>query len=356
MIRVAAPSAPPLLDLRRLDLGAGERASFLAELRDQACDFGFFYVTGHGIDPAVTTELLDWSRRFFALPDDEKNAIAMINSPHFRGYTRVGLEHTRGRPDWREQIDIGAERPPLPDDPAAPWRRLQGPNQWPRKLAGLRPALLRWQGEATALAIRLVRIFAAALGQDEEVFAPIYRDRPTQLVKIIRYPGREVGQDVQGVGPHKDGGFVTVLLQDTEAGLQVETDRGWIDAPPLPGTFIINVGEALEAASNGYLRANVHRVVSPPAGTDRLSVAFFLGADLESTVPLLRLAPELAARARGVTQDPQNPIFRQVGRNTLKGRLRSHPDVAQRHYADLLAAGTVPERPEQLLDAVDRMF
>jgi isopenicillin N synthase-like dioxygenase len=338
MTLIAAPTALKQLDLRRFDQGGDERAVFLAELRDQARDFGFFYITGHGVEPAVTTEVLGWSRRFFALPDAEKNAIAMVNSPHFRGYTRVGLEHTRGRPDWREQIDVGAERPALPEDPAAPWKRLQGPNQWPRTLPGLRLALLRWQTEATALAIRLVRIFAASLGQDEDVFAPVYCDRPTQLLKIIRYPGHAAGADGQGVGPHKDGGFVTVLLQDTEAGLQVEADDGWIDAPPVPGSFIINVGEALEAASNGYLRANVHRVVSPPAGKDRLSVAFFLGADLESTIPLLSLSPDLAARARGVTQDPRNPIFREVGRNSLKGRLRSHPDVAQRHHADLVAS------------------
>jgi isopenicillin N synthase-like dioxygenase len=262
----------------------------------------------------------------------------MANSPHFRGYNRAGLEQTRGRPDWREQLDVGAERPALAADPSAPWKRLEGPNQWPAALPGLRPVLLSWQAEATALAIRLVRAFAAALGQDEEVFAPIYRDRPNQLLKIIRYPGRDpsTGED-QGVGPHKDGGFVTVLLQDTEAGLQVETDHGWLDAPPIPGTFIINVGELLELASNGYLRANVHRVISPRSDTDRLSIAFFLGADLDSTVPLLTLDPALAARARGVTQDPQNPIFREVGRNVLKGRLRSHPDVAQRHHADLLA-------------------
>jgi isopenicillin N synthase-like dioxygenase len=238
-------------------------------------------------------------------------------------------------------LDIGAERPVRPPDPSSPWTRLEGPNQWPASLPGLRPVLLGWLAEATSLAIRLVRAFAAALGQDEDVFAPIYRDRPNQLLKIIRYPGRDAAGDNdgsagQGVGPHKDGGFVTVLLQDTQAGLQVETDRGWIDAPPVPDTFIVNVGELLELASNGYLRANVHRVISPPSATDRLSIAFFLGADLDSPVPVLTLDAALAAQARGVTQDPKNPIFREVGRNVLKGRLRSHPDVAHRHHADLL--------------------
>ena len=80
----------------------------------------------------------------------------------------------------------------------------------------------------------------------------------------------------------------------------------------------------------------MHRVVSPPAGEDRLSVAFFLGARLNSEVPLLALPPHLAAEARGVTQDPLNPLFREAGKNYLKGRLRSHPDVARRHHADLL--------------------
>jgi isopenicillin N synthase-like dioxygenase len=96
-------------------------------------------------------------------------------------------------------------------------------------------------------------------------------------------------------------------------------------------------------ASNGYLRANIHRVVSPPQGADRLSVALFLGARHDATVPLLSLSSHLARQARGVTQDPDNPLFREVGRNYLKSRLRSHPDVARRHYADLIDPAPVSE-------------
>ena len=88
----------------------------------------------------------------------------------------------------------------------------------------------------------------------------------------------------------------------------------------------------------------MHRVVSPPAGGDRLSVAFFLGAHFDARVPTLHLPPNLAAEARGLTQDPLNPLFNEVGRNALKSRLRSHPDVAQRHHADLLDANK--PRPE----------
>jgi|APCry1669189070_1035195.scaffolds.fasta_scaffold05769_4 isopenicillin N synthase-like dioxygenase len=326
----------PVLDLARLDSGPEERTAFLEELRRTAYDLGFFYVSGHGVDPQLIQDVLTLSRRFFSLPEADKLAIAMVNSPHFRGYNRTGQEHTRGQRDWREQVDIGAEREPLPlsaDTP--PWSRLQGPNQWPAALPELRETILRYQAAVSDLATRIVRTFAVALGQPEDVFAPIYTPAPNQLLKLIRYPGRDATESDQGVGPHKDGGFVTVLLQDVVQGLEVEIEETWISAPPIPGTFVINIGEVLELASNGYLRANVHQVVTPPAGTDRLSVAFFFGARLDATVPVLDLPPELAADVRGVTADPRNPLFREVGKNHLKSRLRSHPDVAQRHYADL---------------------
>ena len=324
----------PVLDIRRFET---DRAGFLADLREAARDTGFFYLEGHGVPPALIEQVLTLSRRFFALPVKDKLAIEMVNSPHFRGYNRAGFEHTRGKPDWREQLDVASEREPLPLTPnSPPWSRLQGPNQWPEALPELRPALLRYQAAVTALAIRVLRAFAASLEQPEDIFEPIYTPAPNQLIKLIRYPGRTADESDQGVGSHKDSGFVSILLQDKVAGLQVDGDDDWIDAPPVPGTFVVNIGEILELASSGYLRANIHRVVSPPPGAERLSVAFFLGASLEATVPVLTLAPELASQARGLTQDPLNPLFREVGKNYLKSRLRSHPDVARRHYADLL--------------------
>ena len=77
---------------------------------------GFFYLVGHGIEDGLIQDALKVSRRFFALPEKDKLAIEMVNSPHFRGYNRAGFEHTRGKPDWREQVDIGPERPALPFD------------------------------------------------------------------------------------------------------------------------------------------------------------------------------------------------------------------------------------------------
>jgi isopenicillin N synthase-like dioxygenase len=222
---------------------------------------------------------------------------------------------------------------------APAWTRLQGPNQWPAALPELRPAVLDWQAAATRVLTRLLRAFAASLGQSEDVFEPLYRDDPHVLVKLIRYPGRDLTGSDQGVGAHKDSGLLSLLLQDEQAGLQVQTARGWLDVAPREATLVVNIGEILELASDGYLRATLHRVITPPAGRQRISAAFFLGARLDATVPRLRLPAELAAQARGPERDPTNPLFRNVGQNYLKGRLRSHPDVAQRYYADLLEPG-----------------
>lgn len=334
----------PILDLARYH--SAERDAFLTDLRHAARDIGFFYLINHGVDDALQHAVQREAQRFFALPDEQKQQVAMIHSPHFRGYNRAASELTRGQPDWREQFDIGAERPALllsDDDPG--WRRLQGPNLWPQALPTLKPALLNWQRAMTTMATRLLRAFAEALQLPATAFDALYGDKPNEHIKLIRYPGQQETQSAQGVGAHKDSGFLSFLLQDQQKGLQVEVAPGrWIDAAPLPGSFVVNIGELLELATNGYLRATVHRVVSPPANQQRLSIAFFLGAQLDAVVPVYTLPPVLAQEAPGPESDPHNPLLRDVGWNYLKGRLRSHPDVAERYYRDVLR-----ERTEQLI-------
>jgi isopenicillin N synthase-like dioxygenase len=134
MTRRSDPATLPVLDILRLDAG---RAAFLNELRHAARPFGFFYLDGQGIANDLIRSDLTLSRRFFALPERDKLAIEMVNSPHFRGYNRAGFERTRSKPDWREQVDIGIEREALAFDPGAPaWRPLQGPNQRQEKQFG----------------------------------------------------------------------------------------------------------------------------------------------------------------------------------------------------------------------------
>ncbi len=331
-------STLPVLDFARLDAGPAAAAQFRLDLREATHQFGFFYLVGHGVEQSLIDALMTTAEHFFALPDADKLAIENLRSPHFRGYTRVGGELTQGTVDWREQIDIGAERPAVPAGPGVPdYLRLEGPNQWPAALPELRDLIGAWDDQLSRVGLKLLRAWALSLGTDEHIFDAAFATNPSTLIKIVRYPGRDRAQAQQGVGAHKDAGVLTLLLvQPGKAGLQVEKDGEWIDAPPIPGAFVVNIGELLEVATNGYLKATVHRVLSPAAGDSRISIPFFFNPALDATIPVIPLATELANEATGVTADPANPIFATYGENALKSRLRAHPDVAAIHHPDLV--------------------
>lgn len=326
----------PILDLSRLDAGEAEAAAFRADLRAATHDVGFFYLTGTGIPIELEQRLHRAARDFFALPEVDKLAIENVHSPHFRGYTRIGGERTQGEVDWREQIDIGPERDAVAGGPA--FTRLIGPNLWPQAQPELREVVAEWHAALSDISRRLLRAWAMALGAEESYFDDHFGE-PSTLIKIVRYPGTREPLPQQGVGAHRDSGVLTLLwVEPGRGGLQVERDGEWVDAPPVDGAFVVNIGELLEYATGGYLKATNHRVISPTAPDDRLSIPFFFNPALDARLPLIDLPPELAAQARGVTQDPSNPIHSLYGENALKSRLRAHPDVAAIHHPDLLAA------------------
>ncbi|MFB2581856.1 isopenicillin N synthase family dioxygenase [Herbiconiux sp. P15] len=328
----------PVLDLSRLGRGGAEADAFRRELREATHEYGFFYLVGHGVPDELIERVVGTARRFFDLPEADKLAIENLKSPHFRGYTRVGGELTQGKVDWREQIDIGVEREPVELTAETPdYMRLDGPNQWSAALPELQQTVAEWYDELNRVALTLLRAWAVSLGAAEDVFDEAFAERPSTLIKIVRYPGKSDPEPKQGVGAHKDSGVLTLLLVEPgKAGLQVEKDGEWIDAPPLDGAFVVNIGELLEVATDGYLKATVHRVISPRIGDDRISIPFFYAPALDSTVPLITLPAELQAEARGITVDPSNPIFTTYGENSLKSRLRAHPDVAAIHHSDLV--------------------
>ena len=317
----------PVLDLAEAD---SDPVGFGLALREATHTCGFFYLTGHGVPDAQLAEALALARQFFELPDEEKNRISQLKSPQFRGYSRLGGELTNGRVDWREQIDIGPQRPALPG--AQGYWNLQGPNLWPARPAAFRPAFEAWDQSLAAVGRRLLRHWAASLGAAEDLFDEAFTALPATLIKVVRYPGGT--QDDQGVGAHKDSGVLTLLLVEPDSqGLQVEISPGtWIDVAPMAGAFIVNIGELLEVATGGYLRATRHRVRAPEPGTDRISIPYFLNPALDATVPRITLPAELAGLARGVETDPDNPIFDTYGENAWKSRTRAHPDVAELHH------------------------
>ena len=322
-------TALPVVDLR------ADSGQLRKSLREAAHEVGFFYLTGHQVPDTLAARVLEMARRLFELPQADKDAVAMVRSPHFRGYTRLGGELTRGEVDWREQIDIGPERLPIggPGKPDYLW--LQGPNQWPAALPELPGIIDEWDVALSSVARTLLRYWAVSLGSPPEVFDAAFAETPATLIKIVRYPARAASS--QGVGAHRDAGVLTLLLAEPGSrGLQVRRARGghpnngWIDVPPLKGAFIVNIGELLEVATGGYLRATEHRVNLRHPAADRISVPYFFNPRLDAQIPVLSLPDELAERADKL-DDPSDPIFSVYGRNAWKSRLRAHPDVAAAH-------------------------
>jgi isopenicillin N synthase-like dioxygenase len=247
---------------------------------ERACrDTGFFYVTGHGVPTALRTELDARAREFFALPEAAKLEIEMARGGRaWRGYFPVGAELTSGEPDRKEGLYFGAELPaghPLP---------LHGPNLFPRQVPELRPAVLSYMD--------------TSLDLDADYFAAGYTAQPTVLFRIFHYPpATSDASDAAGwgVGEHTDYGLLTLLGQDDNGGLHVHTPRGWIDAPPLPDTFVCNIGDMLERLTGGWYRSTPHRVRNT-SGRDRLSFPFFLDPSFTAEVPPL---PDRAATDSG---------------------------------------------------------
>jgi isopenicillin N synthase-like dioxygenase len=329
MTDVGRVTALPVVDLR------AESSQLRQGLREAAHEVGFFYLTGHEVPRELAGRLLEAARRLFDLPEADKDAVAMVRSPHFRGYTRLGGELTRGRVDWREQIDIGPERPAIggPGKPDYLW--LQGPNQWPVAVPELPRIIDEWDAALSGVARTLLRHWAASLGSPLEVFDAAFADTPATLIKIIRYPARAASP--QGVGPHRDAGVLTLLLAEPGSrGLQVrratggDPNDGWVDVPPPEDAFIVNIGELLEVATGGYLRATEHRVNLDGSADERISVPYFFNPRLDAQIPVLSLPDELGALAEK-RDDPSDPIYSVYGRNAWKSRMRAHPDVAAVH-------------------------
>lgn len=333
----------PTIDLTafRLDPTSADGRAVADQLRDACHSPGFCYVTGHGVEPAVDTALFEQMRLFFALDDSARRALAIERSAAFRGYTITGDERTNDRVDWRDQLDYGPEQVAPSDPTGVPaWHRLRGPNQWPPELPSLSPAALAWMDAVTGVGVTSIRALAVALGLAIDHFDAMFVPDSDVHVKLIRYPADSASG--QGVGPHHDSGLLTFIAQDPDQvgrGLQVLVDGEFVDAPPLPGSYVMNLGEMLQRATGGYLQATPHRVMSPGDGApERLSAALFFNPRFESVFEALPIEFTADAGADEPIDVAGEPILASFGENNLKVRLRSHPDVAARHYPDVHTA------------------
>jgi isopenicillin N synthase-like dioxygenase len=278
----------PVIDVSPLVQGGSpEQRDAVAREIESACRrFGFFHVTGHGVPAASQAELEAASWRFFALPEEQKLQIAMARGGRaWRGYFPVGGELTSGRPDLKEGLYFGTELGG--DDPrVAAGTPLHGRNLFPAQVPELGPAVLAYLDALTGVGQAVLRGVARSLGLAEEYFAAGYTADPTILFRIFHYPPSDPDMDGWGVGQHTDYGLLTLLAQDDVGGLQVRGPEGWLDVPPVPGTFVCNIGDMLDRLTGGWYRSTLHRVRNT-SGRGRLSFPFFFDPAFDAEVPPL---------------------------------------------------------------------
>jgi isopenicillin N synthase-like dioxygenase len=272
------------------------RATAAREL-DRACrDAGFFYLVGHRVPDALITRLLAQAQSFFALPPERKAELYIGNSRNHRGYVPPGEEvFYGGARDQKEAFDLCFER----GDGTATFELgknpFAGPNVWP-DLPGFRETVSEYYRTVFELGQTLFRGFALAFDLPERFFDRYVSAPPSQL-RLLHYPDSpEAAVASIGIGAHTDYECFTILLS-TAPGLEVMNGAGeWIDAPPLPGAFVVNIGDMLETFTNGELTATSHRVRK--LSYERYSFPLFFSCDYEVEVaPLPRfVSPERPAR------------------------------------------------------------
>jgi isopenicillin N synthase-like dioxygenase len=313
------PAAIPNVDIGALFDGTASAVAATAQaLGSAARANGFLYVTGHRLPPALFEDLLAAARGFFAQPLAEKMRVYIGNSRNHRGYVPEGEEvFAQGTKDAKEAYDCSRDLPP--DDPDyLAGNPLLGPNQWP-ELPGFKHAVSAYYNATFELGRVLLRGFALALGQPADRFDPLLTKPPSQL-RLIHYPHHPAAADQPGIGAHTDYELFT-LLRSTAPGLEIMNESGlWMDAPPLPDAYVVNIGDMLELWSNGDFVATTHRVRTVPQ--ERYSFPLFFAVDYHTRItPMPR--PGRQDRPAAAALIAGEHLYAQTARtfNYLKARL-----------------------------------
>ncbi len=217
----------------------------------------------------------------------------------WRGYFPLGGELTSGQPDRKEGIYFGTELGP-DDLRVKADLPLHGMNLYPL-LPGFRELLLSYLESVTALGQGLLAAIAHGLGLPRTYFIERYTSDPTVLFRIFNYPPSQTPGDL-GVGAHTDYGLLTLLRQDDVGGLEVWHRDSWLSAPPIPDSFVCNVGDMLQRLTAGRYVSALHRVRNSSA-QNRISMPLFLDPGFDAVLEsIVGVAPTDAARVGSAAQ------------------------------------------------------
>ncbi|KAI9743467.1 MAG: hypothetical protein M1818_002779 [Claussenomyces sp. TS43310] len=318
-----------------------DRLAVAEKVRDACIRAGFFYVSNHGVDQEVIDGLFAASRRFFALPLEEKSKVAVKEDQGFKGYENK-----------KEAFNFGYEPSLDPDTPGdVPWiltPDLQAPNVWPDVLGDeWKKDVFAYYGQVLQLGRRLLKAFALVLDLPETYFDADFV-RPGAIMTLLRYPASELDPNNPGIGAHRDyectfsrsyaasyqacetydndiKGF-TILLQEDTNGLQVQTPEGnWIEAPPKPGTFVVNIANFLERWTNDVLKSTTHRVYNL-SRKERYSCPIFFGPNYNTKVGVISTCVSAERPARYGEVVAGEHVAAQLYKSVINTKSKIHDD------------------------------
>jgi isopenicillin N synthase-like dioxygenase len=324
----------PLIDVGALRRGSPEDVKRVAEtIGSAARDIGFFRIRNHGIDLDLIMSTYRAAERFFALPEEEKQRHYIGKSPNHRGYVPFWE-----RGDYADEVhrnyeafDLGLDLPA--DDPDfLAGNLVLGPNVWP-DLPGFRTTVTRYYAEVAALGRLICGALELFLGLPKGAITN-HMSKPVSQLRLLHYVRPEQTADSGSVnmGAHTDYECLT-LLHTRNEGLQVlAQDDRWIDVPVDHGAYVVNIGDMLEAWTNGMLRSTPHRVLN--RSRERFSMPYFVAANHDT---MIRPFPQLLMGDRRSKYEPF-----QAGAHLERMLLRDFPYLRQRQRLATMGAVEAP--------------
>jgi len=268
----------PVIDFGTFVNGTSEeRKAVSNELIGHVKEYGFVYLKNYGLSNELVQKMFDLSKNFFQKPVDYKKTVKKSHET-FCGY------------DGMEEESLSTDRP---GDLKESYMIKRCGTPWPSDWPQFKEFILAFHRQVYDLGLEVLRSFSIGLDLKENMFDDKFSNGEVTLLRLLHYPPlpQSIKEKQIRCGEHTDYGALTLLFQDTNGGLQVRHRNGeWINAPYIPGTILINVGDVMEMWTNGTLISTEHRVVNPEDNrkeVSRYSFAFFFDPDLQTEIKSL---------------------------------------------------------------------
>ena len=254
----------------------------IAEEIGAACrDTGFFYISNHGVDQSLIDGAFVQANRFFDQPHDRKEKCKKQGFSN--GYEPPESQRLDNESpgDIKESFNFT-----MGNVPGTPGYKA---NIWPEDFPGFRDTLEAYEQAVWQAGLQVSRLISLSLGMPFNHFDETFAPQKSPL-RILRYPPHpdDAKFNQLGCGAHTDWGWITLLSQDSLGGLEVETASGeWVRVEPIPGTFVVNLGDIMLRWSNGKYHSSLHRVMNNRSGQNRHSIVLFFNQAHETQVECL---------------------------------------------------------------------